>query len=198
MRNLLFVLVYFIFSLKSNATVHTILVWDGYFQFVDSDSFSSDITIELGDTVQWLPLDPPTMMHTITSTNIPTGAMSFDYIWQAPADTFFQYIPEYVGLYEYECTPHVQFNMVGTINVVQSTNSTSSNSSQPLFLYPNPSDNFIRIDGLENEAYQLVDISGRIWKKGHFAKELNITKLPKGKYQLFLCRNRQSFTFVKE
>ena len=198
MRNLLFVLVYFIFSLKSNATVHTILVWDGYFQFVDAESFSPDITIELGDTVQWLPLDPPTMMHTITSTNIPTGAMSFDYIWQAPADTFFQYIPEYVGLYEYECTPHVQFNMVGTINVVQSTNSTSSNSSQPLFLYPNPSDNFIRIDGLENEAYQLVDISGRIWKKGHFAKELNITKLPKGKYQLFLCRNRQSFTFVKE
>ena len=198
MRNLLFVLVYFIFSLKSNATVHTILVWDGYFQFVDADSFSSDITIELGDTVQWLPLDPPTMMHTITSTNIPTGAMSFDYIWQAPADTFFQYIPEYVGLYEYECTPHVQFNMVGTINVVQSTNSTSSNSSQPLFLYPNPSDNFIRIDGLENEAYQLVDISGRIWKKGHFTEELNITKLPKGKYQLFLYRNRQPFTFVKK
>ena len=198
MRNLLFVLVYFIFSLKSNATVHTILVWDGYFQFVDTDSFSSHITIELGDTVQWLPLDPPTMMHTITSTNIPTGAMSFDYIWQAPADTFFQYIPEYVGLYEYECTPHVQFNMVGTINVVQSTNSTSSNSSQPLFLYPNPSDNFIRIDGLENEAYQLVDISGRIWKKGHFTEELNITKLPKGKYQLFLYRNRQPFTFVKK
>ena len=92
MRNLLFVLVYFIFSLKSNATVHTILVWDGYFQFVDADSFSSDITIELGDTVQWLPLDPPTMMHTITSTNIPVDATSFDYIWQAPADTFFQYI----------------------------------------------------------------------------------------------------------
>ena len=198
MRNLLFVLVYFIFSLKSNATVHTILVWDGYFQFVDAESFSPDITIELGDTVQWLPLDPPTMMHTITSTNIPTGAMSFDYIWQAPADTFFQYIPEYVGLYEYECTPHVQFNMVGTINVVQSTNSTSSNSSQPLFLYPNPSDNVIRIDGLENEAYQLVDISGRIWKKGHFTEELNITKLPKGKYQLFLYRNRQPFTFVKK
>lgn len=198
MRNLLFLLVYFIYSFKSNATVHTILVWDGYFQFVDAESFSSDITIELGDTVQWLPLDPPTIIHTITSTNIPVGATSFDYIWQAPADTFFQYIPEYVGLYEYECTPHVQFNMVGTINVVQSTNALSTNSSQSLFLYPNPSNDFIRIDGLENEAYQLVDISGRIWKKGHFAKELNITKLPKGKYQLFLCRNRQSFTFVKE
>ena len=198
MKKILFAICVCLCLNNAKSTIHQVYVWDGYFQFVDDESFSSDITIELGDTVQWLPLDPPTMMHTITSTNIPVGATSFDYIWQAPADTFFQYIPEYVGLYEYECTPHVQFNMVGTINVVQSTNALSTNSSQSLFLYPNPSNDFIRIDGLENEAYQLVDVSGRIWKKGHFAEELNITKLPKGKYQLFLSRNRQSFTFVKE
>ena len=68
--------------------VHTVYVWDGYSQFV-----GADITIQLGDTVQWLPLDVPMMVHTITSTNIPSGAATFDQIWQAPADTFFQYRP---------------------------------------------------------------------------------------------------------
>ena len=49
------------------ATVHEILVWDGYMQFMPS----SLTAVHLGDTIEWLPLDIPTMTHTITSTNIP-------------------------------------------------------------------------------------------------------------------------------
>ena len=62
------------------------------------------------------------MVHTITSSNIPIGANSFDQIWQAPADTFFQYIPQVEGFYEYVCTPHISFGMTGSFNVINTRN----------------------------------------------------------------------------
>ena len=79
----------FCFSTNPKATIHIISVWNGYMQFLPENL--GDIV--LGDTINWVPLDPPTMMHTITSTNIPSGAVPFDQIFQLPADTFFQYIP---------------------------------------------------------------------------------------------------------
>ena len=78
----------------------------------------SSLNINLGDTIHFLPLDFPLMMHTITSSNIPMGATSFDQIWQAPADTFFQYIPQVEGFYEYVCTPHISSGMIGSFNVI--------------------------------------------------------------------------------
>ena len=117
MKKLFIILSIILSSFTSKATVHVVLVWDGYYAFLDAN-----ITIQLGDTVQWLPLDVPMMVHTITSTNIPAGAASFDQIWQAPADTFFQYVPQIAGLYEYECTPHISFGMVGSINVIGGVN----------------------------------------------------------------------------
>jgi len=57
------------------------------------------------------------MSHTITSNNIPTGAVPFDQVWQMPADTFFQYIPQVAGLYEYVCTPHIPNGMIGEFTV---------------------------------------------------------------------------------
>ena len=95
MKNIVIASIIILSSFTSKATVHTIQVWNGYFQFLNAD-----ITIQLGDTVQWLPLDVPTMIHSVTSTNIPVGATAFDQIWQAPADTFFQYVPQVAGLYE--------------------------------------------------------------------------------------------------
>ena len=89
------------------------MVWDGYMQFLPSS-----LEIQLGDTIHWIPLDFPSMMHTITSTNIPEGAEVFDELWQAPADTFFQYIPNVAGLYEYVCTPHIPMGMVGSFTVL--------------------------------------------------------------------------------
>jgi len=121
MKKVVIILVIILSSFYSKATIHIVNVWSGYFQFVNSTWTGSDITIQLGDTVQWLPLDIPMMMHTITSTNIPSGAASFDVIWQAPADTFFQYVPQVTGLYEYMCTPHDTLGMVGSIIVLNST-----------------------------------------------------------------------------
>ena len=62
------------------------------------------------------------MSHTITSSNIPAGAVPFDQIWQMPADTFFQYIPQVAGLYQYVCTPHIPMGMIGEFTVTNVVN----------------------------------------------------------------------------
>lgn len=105
-------------SFNSKGTIHQIGVWGGYYQFVPAS-----ITIQLGDTLQWEPYFGmlPTMLHTITSDNIPVGAVSFDQVWQMPADTFFQYIPQVAGLYQYVCTPHIPNGMIGGFTVISGT-----------------------------------------------------------------------------
>ena len=113
MKKLLLILL-ILSSFYVKGDIHQIQVWNGYYQFLPSNN----ITVQLGDTVQWVQLDPPTMTHTITSDNIPNGAIPFDQIWQLPADTFFQYIPQVVGLYQYVCTPHITFGMIGEFTVV--------------------------------------------------------------------------------
>jgi len=123
MKKLLLVILitFLVFNLR--AEIHIIQVWDGYKQFLPST-----LNIELGDTIHFLPLDFPSMVHTVTSSNIPLGAMSFDQIWKAPADTFFEYIPQVEGLYEYVCTPHISMGMVGSFNVINTGTAILENS----------------------------------------------------------------------
>ena len=58
----------------------------------------------------------------MTSTNIPFGASAFDQVMQEPADTFFQYIPQVAGLYQYVCTPHIPNGMIGEFTVTNGSN----------------------------------------------------------------------------
>jgi len=172
-------------SFVSNATIHVVKVWDGYFQFVNSTFSGPNITIQLGDTVQWLPLDVPQMVHTITSTNIPAGAAPFDQIWQAPADTFFQYVPQIAGLYEYECTPHAtSHNMIGSLNVIGGTNGISDNTTENnLQIYPNPTTDFIRFQESSTvHAYRLVTLNGKLKLSGTTNEVVNVSSLPGGIY----------------
>jgi plastocyanin len=117
MKKLLLIL-FILSSFNSKGTIHQIGVWGGYYEFVPWS-----ITIQLGDTIQWEPYFGllPTMSHTITSDNIPNGAVPFDQVWQMPADTFFQYIPQVAGLYEYVCTPHIPNGMIGEFTVITGT-----------------------------------------------------------------------------
>tara|TARA_B110000238_G_scaffold147195_1_gene158702 strand:- start:227 stop:724 length:498 start_codon:yes stop_codon:yes gene_type:complete len=118
MKKLLLIFLIISSSFNTKGTIHKIGVWGGYYEFVPAS-----ITIQLGDTLQWEPFAGllPMMFHTITSDNIPVGAVSFDQLWQMPADTFFQYIPQVAGLYEYVCTPHIPNGMIGEFNVIDGT-----------------------------------------------------------------------------
>ena len=117
MKKLLLIL-FILSSFNSKGTIHTIGVWGGYYEFVPAS-----ISIQLGDTIEWEPYFGllPMMLHTITSDNIPVGAVSFDQVWQMPADTFFQYIPQVAGLYQYVCTPHIPNGMIGEFTVIAGT-----------------------------------------------------------------------------
>lgn len=191
MRKSLLILILAVSSFSSRATIHIVNVWDGYFQFVDQN-----ITIQLGDTVQWLPLGggSPSMTHTITSTNIPSGAVAFDQIWQAPADTFFQYIPQVGGLYEYECTPHVISNdMIGSINVIGGITDINYNSTldNNLFIYPNPSSSVLYIDGLYTKTkYKIYNILGELVLSGKTNKRIDISTLIAGDFIIELIGDK--------
>jgi len=123
MKKIILVLLFSISFISSKSEIHTIMVWDGYMQFLPSITY-----LDLGDTIHFLPLDAPSMVHTITSGNIPALAASFDVVWQAPADTFFQYIPLYAGTYDYVCTPHIAMGMIGKFIV----NNPASNCADSL------------------------------------------------------------------
>jgi plastocyanin len=203
MKNLIIVLCILSSSLASSATIHVVNVWDGYFQFVDAVNFSPNITIQLGDTVQWLPLDIPTMVHTITSTNIPTEAESFDQIWQAPADTFFQYVPLFIGLYEYECTPHAkQYGMIGSIDVLGVPTGIDGGdlSETDLLVYPNPSTDFIRFNN-SNVVYgfNVFSSSGNLVLYGKTDELVNTSTLEDGIYHIQILGDRQHILkFLKQ
>lgn len=182
-------------SFSAKATVHVINVWDGYLQFVPTE-----ITIQLGDTIQWLPLDPPTMVHTITSTVIPAGAEAFDQIWQAPADTFFQYVPQFVGVYNYVCTPHeISFNMVGSFTV-EGANNIEENSISLLQLSPNPATNYISF-GEENTGlpYKIFGLDGKEYLSGYTKNEIDISSLQNDAYLIQIISTKtEIFRFIKQ
>lgn len=202
MKKIISITCIILISFTSKATVHVVKVWDGYYQFVSAIDFSQDITIQLGDTVLWLPLDVPTMVHTITSTNIPNGAAPFDQIWQAPADTVFQYIPQIAGLYEYECTPHaVQFGMVGSINVIGGTSSIGKGVLKPnLTIYPNPANDFIYFENGETVfQYNIYTINGSLILTGLTQGGINIASLATGIYHLEITGDKPRVTkFIKQ
>jgi hypothetical protein len=152
----------------------------------------SSLEIQLGDTIQWLPLDFPTMVHTITSTNIPSGAAGFDEIWQAPADTFFQYVPTVVGLYEYVCTPHLQMDMSGSFNVTAgNAGNTHELNESEVTLYPNPAQNTIYLTSSEvSLSYSMYSHHGTLMKSGQTNGNIDISYFKNGIYYLKITGER--------
>lgn len=164
---------------SANATIHIFKVWSGYYQFYKENSDP----INLGDTLQWTPLDMPMMAHTITSTTIPVGALSFDYLWQMPADTFFQYIPSQPGIYNYECTPHaITWNMVGSFEVFGNGASVQELLNEKTVLYPNPCSGSIYIPFSYQKEYEIVDITLKSVKKGNNLGFIDVLELKNGMY----------------
>lgn len=196
MKKLLLSLFTIFIVLSSHATIHVIQVWDGYYQFIPTE-----LSIQLGDTIQWLPLDQPLMVHTITSGEIPDGAEAFDEIWQAPADTFFQYVPEFAGVYNYVCTPHaVSFSMVGSFTVLDGTNSIEENEQSTFTLFPNPAHDWIEVKGIiKGIPYSIINMDGKELSKGSIDSKIDISAFEHGYYILRLyTESPKSLKFQKK
>lgn len=157
--------------------------------------------IILGDTIHWLPLDEPSMIHTITSTEIPEDAIAFDEIWQAPDDTFFQYIPAVTGVYNYICIPHQENGMTGQFTVEEDPLGIDDQivDTNPI-IYPNPTQNKLFIDQTaQGQAYRVLNLSGAVVKSGTTSESIEVSQLQAGVYIIELIGDRiRLFKFVKE
>ena len=199
MKNLFIILSIILSSFTAKATIHIVNVWDGYFEFTPAD-----ITIQLGDTVQWLPLGgvAPSMVHTITSSNIPAGAAPFDQIWQAPADTFFQYVPQIAGLYEYVCTPHIPNGMVGSFNVIGDITGLTDGklSENELLIYPNPTTDIIHLNKSNFVyRYKIFTSNGKLILSGKTNETVNVSTLANGNYVIEIVGDRtRVLKFIKQ
>ncbi|MDG2332238.1 MAG: T9SS type A sorting domain-containing protein [Flavobacteriales bacterium] len=198
MKKLMTTFVLILLFCQAKAVIHTVYVWDGYFQFTPSA-----ITIDLGDTIQWLPLGggAPSMAHTITSSSIPATAASFDYTWQAPADTFFQYVPTVAGIYDYVCTPHATMNMVGQFTVNNAGTSVADDYPKPdeLRVYPNPTCHTIFLLNDENSySFKLYSTAGKMVSEGIFNTQLDLSYLPNGIYILELIGEQRKRIMVSK
>jgi plastocyanin len=212
MKKIILILLWILSFNVGQAQIRVISVWSGYYQFIPEGGSSGDtLQVQLGDTIQWLPYfgNLPTSgdPHTITSTTIPIGAASFDAPWALPADTFFQYIPQVVGLYNYECTPHAtSMNMKGYFNVQSSTGIANNNQLQlKISIFPNPANSQINVKAdskLLGSVYTVYDNTGKVVLSGNIISESNIIELGNlsgGIYLLSLGENiKQTFKVIKE
>jgi len=154
--------------------------------------------MDLGDTIRFIPEGTTTQIHTITSVVVPTGASTFNEIWQPPADTFFQYIPQFEGGYVFEDSPFSQSHNMTGIFVVSSTVGTTSLPFVVLNIYPNPTFEKLYIDGLNSEThYTIISDQGSVVQKGITSSEINVIKLPNGNYSIIIGENEVLTRFVK-
>jgi plastocyanin len=169
-----------IVAMSAKATTHTVTVGDFAFS-------PAQMTVNLGDTIlfQWV-----TGSHTTTSTNIPSGAASWDNPMTSAAPTF-TYIPAVIGTYNYKCTPHESMGMVGTFDVVKPTSVPAVTASvQQLTVSPNPASNRVQVStSLKNPSIQLLDVSGKLVRQMPVMNNngqimLDVSTVPAGVYIL--------------
>jgi len=99
--------------------------------FIFTPDNLSDVVV--GDTIHWIWIEGS---HTTTSSDIPAGADPWDELLTS-GNTSYDYVPMVPGTYDYVCTPHASFGMVGSFTV--STASDIDQSLAPsITIAPNP------------------------------------------------------------
>jgi plastocyanin len=179
------------------ATIHIIRVRDASTQFIPQ----YDGPIFVGDTMQWLPLDVPMMFHTITSTDIPENAAPFDSPFFAPADTFFQYVPTEIGIYNYVCLPHQAQGMIDAFTVEAALSTDWERENSEIRLFPNPVLDLIYIDDSSSIIeYRIYTIDGHLVASGkQSSNKIPVDELSRGLYVIELTGDRRRVQkFVKE
>ena len=167
------------------ATKHRISVSD--FQFTPKDLTN----VKLGDTIRWYWVSGA---HTTTSTGIPAGATAWDHPMSI-SDTVFEYIPATIGLYDYKCTPHAAFGMIGSITVVAPSAIPVPAGKMSFTIYPNPVHSNLFIHNETGNSFirgiKIFDPAGRLVRENSFAagtmtedRMVDLSDLPPGIYLL--------------
>jgi len=201
------IFIYFLDS-NSNASGHFSSLPPGNYSCYTKDSVGC-----VSDTVLFTINQPDSLNTSINSTlssgyNIADGSASvlvfggtppYSYTWN---DSLMQ-------------TDSIAINLTGgwySVNVIDSNNctiidsvyvgavSTKDMSSEPVYLYPNPTNNLIHISGLDDFSFEIMDLKGRVLSKGRNDNKISVESFADGIYVLKLENNGaiKNFFVVKE
>src|SRR5947209_14829245 len=133
-------------AMPASATTHTVLVGPNQlliFQDQPPDPTGSTLTVNVGDTVQWMWQG---MHHSTTSGSCATGTCVPDGKWDSgvhDAPNNFSFTFNQAGTFPYFCSIHgTSFQMRGTVKVVAAPDFKLQISNSPLTAFPNQAVNF--------------------------------------------------------
>jgi len=154
----------------------------------------SQLTATVGDTIKWQWIDGA---HNTISLSIPSGAAA----WNSPLDTLhptFVYVLTTAGTYNYECSFHIAFGMMGTINVnpngIVNQNGEVPANYQLYQNYPNPFNpstqikfdlpvsGFTKITIYDLIGNELVNLVNQNLQAGKYSVNWDAANFPSGVY----------------
>tara|TARA_B100000795_G_scaffold191933_1_gene146440 strand:+ start:1090 stop:1674 length:585 start_codon:yes stop_codon:yes gene_type:complete len=154
-------------------------------------STNQQITIEVGDTVEWTWQGGGT--HNLLQLTGPENGFGTDAI-RYGAGYVYSHTFTTVGVNTYECSPHPD-SMNGTITVTSSTAGISENKTLSFSMYPNPASDELNIQlpsGSDKAAVGIFDYTGRLVKSKTITlnnSRIDINNLSNGIYMIRVSSN---------
>jgi plastocyanin len=143
-----------------------------------------------GDTVRWT--YGSGTPHTTTSTTIPAGAPSWDAPITSSSTTFEYVVPNFVGVYNYKCTPH---GFTGSFTVSCSVGMSGSESNVSSAIYPSPFYSKVTIRYKDADELKISNITGKLVKTipldvNETKAEIDLAELAPGVYFYSMVKDR--------
>jgi len=166
-----------------------------------------NLTINVGDTVVWINKQG---FHNVNGTKgtYPSNPESFGN--STGRDWTFSHVFTSTGNYDYQCDPHINYGMVGTIEVSTTTNvSDVLSENESVLVYPNPAKNKIYIASgnflSSNLNIQIYNLTGTIQqeyvlKNSAAPFELDVSDYSSGSYFIRIKNSKDSkvLKFIKQ
>jgi hypothetical protein len=205
-KTLLTLLLFFTFVFSFSQTETITIPWNFFSVPAEDDPdtlFDTNITIEEGDTVEWV---FEGFGHNVKS--VPRGTFG------TPGDDFTFYDAPYtysytfmdVGVFDFECFPHSSL-MYGTITVVpEGTLSLDNVNKIDFSIYPNPSGYKLNINLAQNTNNTKIEVYDILGKRIHsqiltsMQSSINVSRWNLGVYLVKITNKigTQTKRFVKE
>ena len=154
------------------------------------NSADQDITIEVGDTVEWTWSGSGT--HNLIKLTGPETGFGVD-ATRYPSGHVYSHTFTTVGVNTYECSPHPD-DMYGTITVT-STAGISENNLLSFEMYPNPVSDVLKIQlptGTDKAEVSVFDYTGRLVSSKTISSNdtaIDVQKISKGIYMIRVATN---------
>jgi plastocyanin len=187
--------------LDGSATIHEVIVSNGKFT-------PKDLIIKAGDAVKWMQVEGAHNVNGSQET-YPDNPESFKNGDAASGDWTYSFQFSMPGTYDYQCDPHAQFGMVGTVTVTGTTNIEGLvDKNTKLLSYPNPTENILFFKLEENFGKEITiniyNLAGSLVKSINTevseTNKIDSSELIAGYYQLQIVTDNKRYQskFIKK